>query len=518
MPAWTADAIRSLVTAGISESASLEFKQELWLDTPTQKREVLKDLSGMGNGGAGTVVFGIAEGAQEWPVADRLTPLTDPTLLGRLEDVARAGVRPSLIVNYSSIAVDGGYVLAVDVDRSPLGPYMVELNGDRRYHHRIGTRTYPMSEAEVADRYALALRNSERRGIAWIDHFLPIQPPTGDPWLMVSGIPLDPLVEVLDLRHLEPGDFRPPSEPSEPSVYLNNVELADLTPLLSRLGRWADGFFGDDPATEHSLPRSARFHRDGSIGLALQLSRSGPSDAVDIIRQSRILNGLLSYVGWTWTRIGVRRPVELDVRVRRCDGIPFVLDQGEPTIVSKPAGVNVDTIELREIVEPGALQRASERHRVVKRFADRAHQAFGSGSATLPFVRGELYGASGEPLDISATTDAMYDAHNQVAWIHSGGTVVATHSGQPVGGWFDGVLTDNLGAVLGVVELTPGSGCPDDFIATHLHGNPSGRGHYNPNDRPTPEPTDRRPAASTRQWSNRPAADVLRDYSSAGNG
>jgi len=140
-----------LVASKVQEGSSLDYKRELHLESRDNRLEALKDLSGMGNGGGGTVLFGVSEAEGSDGVPDRIVPLTDRAVAGVLEDITRASVGPPLLATFRVVDGVGGFVLAVEVLRSPLGPYMVEAYGEHRYHVRMGTRTVPMPERQVQD-------------------------------------------------------------------------------------------------------------------------------------------------------------------------------------------------------------------------------------------------------------------------------------------------------------------------------------------------------------------------------
>ncbi|MHB8290526.1 MAG: AlbA family DNA-binding domain-containing protein [Acidimicrobiales bacterium] len=168
-------AVRRLVDNNIPESSSLEYKSQLTLATKDQKLELLKDLTGMANGGGGTVVYGVTEHPKT-SSAQSLTPLPAPSITGVIEDIVRAGIHPPLLMSSMVFETDGGWIVAIDVEPSPLGPYMVEAYGEQRYHRRSGTRVHPMSEQEVRDAYALAQRSSGLRSQVWMEHSLPLAP------------------------------------------------------------------------------------------------------------------------------------------------------------------------------------------------------------------------------------------------------------------------------------------------------------------------------------------------------
>ena len=170
--------VQNLLTLKLAEGPSLEYKRELSLVGRDARREVLKDLTGMANGGGGTVVFGIAEDPESEDLPASGHPLTEPGAISQLQAIVQDGVRPPLLAEYHSIPWEGGHVLAVHVIPSPLGPYMVEGYGEGRYYRRAGRMTIKMSEREVRDAYALAMRWREDREATWQQYGLPIPPPT----------------------------------------------------------------------------------------------------------------------------------------------------------------------------------------------------------------------------------------------------------------------------------------------------------------------------------------------------
>jgi len=462
----TADDLGHLIAHGIPESGSLEFKEALPLGAQKERLEALKDLTGMANGGGGTVLFGLREDRDAGhPVAAAVTPLTDFAQVGILEDIVRSGVRPPLLVEYTTIKVEGGYVLAVDVQHSPLGPYMVESYGHHTYYTRVGTRTGPMSEQAVRDAYTLAARAAERRPQLWTAHSLPITPPPDGPWLTLSALPDEPLTQVLDLRSIEPDQLQPPSLVSDLLGTLG-FETSRL-----HLRRWADGYFGTDSAGADRAFLQLRVYRDGAIGLAV---------AVDPVvapwGMARLLNALIAYIGWVWATFGLARPVEIRCALGDLQRIHLDLrrfrSQQQDSVV-EPPGVSVRSIETTDYLLSWDIARASVRHAIVHRFIDRLYQAFGLPGATFLFRQGRLYDHTGTATDNLFLTDAgIMSTTNQLAFLHDDGFLTATSSGQVIGWVEGGVVMDLGGNARLVLEMAPGRGCPDDFLAYRIAQDP----------------------------------------------
>jgi predicted HTH transcriptional regulator len=191
---WSSEVSRFISTS-VDESRVLEFKREIALHDRTAKIETLKDLTGMANGGGGLVVFGIDEVTH---IDGRVTsggalPIGDRSIPGQLMDIIRDTVFPPLLVELHEVDIESGYVLVAELFASPLGPYMVEGFGQHRFFSRSGRSTVPMSEQQVRDRYALALRAREHRQEVWAAHGMPMKQAHG-PWLGVSMVPEEPLI------------------------------------------------------------------------------------------------------------------------------------------------------------------------------------------------------------------------------------------------------------------------------------------------------------------------------------
>jgi len=509
----TVEALQSLVSAGVPESASIEYKRELHIVTRAERLEVLKDLSGMGNGGGGSVIYGIEEDSgSDWPVPVAITPLTERGAIGRLEDITRVGIQPPLLCQLTTVDVSGGHVLVVDVLPSPLGPYMVEAYGDRRHHVRSGTRTMPMTEQQVRDAYAIALRARDRRPDVWATHGLPLTPPTDDMWLIVSALPEEPLGDVVDMRTATVGDFQPPPEMA---TYINNWFLGDLTPALSSLQRWVDGFHALDLGTAPDEPgHEVRVFRDGAAAVAARIR--GFEEGLSPVNIARVLNTAMLYLGWLWESVGLVRPVEITARLHGVEGRQFADIPSPPAhstvvrAITGPAGLALDPIATTTYIVPWQLRRASVRHRAVLQFGDRLEQALGGSQAEAPFRRGLLHDQAGVCLHVSVGGDTVYDDRGNwhMGWVHTDGSVSATRTGKIVAWYEDGVLLDLAGDAIAVLELAPGVACPDEFVGTTLESDPSGSSRIYTTTMQPPAHGLMRPDP-TRQWSSLDARSVF---------
>jgi hypothetical protein len=497
----TADALEALATDRVPESQILQYKSALDLDTRLEKAELLKDLTGMGNGGGGTVLFGVDEDDEGRGTARALTPLTDATSEGRMENIVRAGVQPPLLYEIHRVDVAGGFVLEAMVDPSPLGPYMVNSYGDTegRYFKRHGTRVDQMSEQEVRDAYALAQRAAEGRPVLWDEHGLPLIV-GGAPQICVAALPLEPLPTLLDLRSVTVADIRPQGE-----LFRYVDDLTDVADTVAASHLWAQGFVGRSTRTNTHV----RLHRDGACGISQPLPES-----IRPTHLARITNAILAYLGWLWVRFDLRRPVELRISFDNLEEFTLLARHGPNGGRRRveAIGMNVVRAGITREVEPWELATPWTRHQLVQLFLDSVLQAFGVARAEIPFSAGHLYGPSGS-LEITLQPEmAMIwglRRNQALGRLEPSGAVFSTRTGAHVAQLDGGVVIDLDGSTLAVTEMGTGISYPRDYIS------------ISPATDEIDEATTRSSATDTRglpdppvptgQWAQRTLEEVLDD-------
>lgn len=450
----------------VPEASDLEYKRELDLSTDRKKREVLRDLTAMGNGGGGVIIFGVEEDQAAPDLPGQVTPLTDQSLPGRLENVVRDGVRPPLLMRLHQVHWGGGYVLVAEVSPSHLGPYMVCRYGEPCYYSRLGSQVAPMSEQQVRDAYALALRGLENREAEWRRHQLPVELSTPRPYLAICALPT--LVsERLPPERMRLEELRPPSR-------LERVAKAGgFWEATSRLRVWAEGVYGEFPEAPNLSGEGGwqifRLHRDGAVVLAATLHGASPEWVL-----GRRIVAALAYLGWLFGELALSVPVELDIRIAnprlirlRGTGVPPI--DPRDLEFQRPVGIQAMPLVLREMVMADQLRNARERHWLAWRFANKAAHAYGIPEADpWGFKEGWLYGRNGQATGYYVRgggicrKGAPYDA---VARVRRDGWVERMCDGTRIGFFEEGVLVDCHGHCLAASELAIGKGLPGDFLA-----------------------------------------------------
>jgi len=457
------DAVRRLIDQRIPENSALEYKSALSLDTQGEKKELLKDLTSMGNGGGGTLIFGMDEEPGS-NIAKALTPLANPGLVGVAEDVVTSAVRPPLLWSHQTFEVHGGFVVVVDVERSPLGPYMIDAYGDQRYHKRSGDHTHQMNEREVRDAYELAHRSLGRRDELWKQHLLPMKVDEGGPWLVVSALPEEPLTEIFDSRKIDLSAFQ------SPTSMVNYISHTGLQFALGALRHWTDGLAADDGANGTDPRLLFRLHRDGAGGIAQQIQPEISQEW-----NARIVNAFLIYLAWFWAEFDLQQAVEVELAVVSLEGatIPANAFTVAPTSVVTPRGVDVNHVSISEYALPWELARASVRHRLLRRFSDRVEQTFGRAGAKALFERGWLFDHHGNITGMALDRGMIWQPNQGQGGLRKASVDAAgqVYGNEGVCGYvIDGAFVDVDGHTLACLEMAQGPGCPDDFMTRITQG------------------------------------------------
>jgi hypothetical protein len=131
-----ADLLR-LISEGVPESKSLDYKAELPPDNRDGHREFLKDVSALANTDGGDLLYGVAE---QGGLATALPGLDVPNqdmLRQQLENRLRDGLQPRIPdVRLHFISVSGKHVLVVRVARSWAAPHRVSAGGHGHFYAR----------------------------------------------------------------------------------------------------------------------------------------------------------------------------------------------------------------------------------------------------------------------------------------------------------------------------------------------------------------------------------------------
>lgn len=162
---WDRAYIESLVENQIPESQGVDYKRQApKLDKECDgkdRRELLKDVTGMANAGGGVILFGVTNQVTLAPLQDE-KPETYDKLTLRLGEWLDAGIEPKLHnLRFDKVDVEGGYVLVLKIPNTMAGPYWAKVpdpggakdTGSRIFKIRRGTEVSNMTYHEVREAF-----------------------------------------------------------------------------------------------------------------------------------------------------------------------------------------------------------------------------------------------------------------------------------------------------------------------------------------------------------------------------
>lgn len=156
--------LNALVTNGVRESRSLDFKAKLALGSDAQKKEFLADVSAFANGGGGDLVLGIEEkdgAASEIVGLDSFHPDND-TL--RIESIVREGIAPHVIgMRVCPVALKNDrWAVIIRVPNSLNRPHMVVFKNWSRFYSRNSAGKYQLDVHELKSAFVASESTAER--------------------------------------------------------------------------------------------------------------------------------------------------------------------------------------------------------------------------------------------------------------------------------------------------------------------------------------------------------------------
>lgn len=232
LEAIDANALDRLVTNGVAESRTLEYKRDLPNPNDKEsKREFLADVTSFANSQGGDILYGI-DAPKGIPIAITGLPVDDPDAeLRRWEDIIQSGAEPRIPgLHFRWVAIpDGRGVMLIRVPPSPVGPHRIVFSNWSRFYGRRSNAKYEMDTLELREAFMAseALPNRIRSlHLETVDVAVRGELPVGlgdDPKAIVSLVPLTYFREARDL------DITPENAlaPIKPSGYMDAIEMIE---------------------------------------------------------------------------------------------------------------------------------------------------------------------------------------------------------------------------------------------------------------------------------------------------
>ena len=143
--------LRALITDGVREGKTIEFKREINLADNDAQRKFFASVASFANTQGGDMVFGM--NAKDSIPTDicPLPSFNQDTDLIRLRDKIRAHIEPKVYgFHFQPIPLAaGGHALVLRIPRTWVGAHMVTFQNDNRFYARDGNGRRPMDVGEV---------------------------------------------------------------------------------------------------------------------------------------------------------------------------------------------------------------------------------------------------------------------------------------------------------------------------------------------------------------------------------
>jgi hypothetical protein len=153
----TGEDLAALITGGVAEGRTIEYKREFPGGSDGDKKEFLADSSSFANSGGGDLVFGMEE-SQGLPTQIVGVQSGDLDLeIGRLDSVLAAGLDPRIRYASKVVACAGNQkALVLRVENSWSGPHRVVFKGHDKFYGRNSAGKYPLDVNELRAAFTLS--------------------------------------------------------------------------------------------------------------------------------------------------------------------------------------------------------------------------------------------------------------------------------------------------------------------------------------------------------------------------
>lgn len=190
--------LHDLLTAGISETKTLDYKQRLPEMNDSAKREFLADVSSFANTAGGDLIFGITEQAGVPASIPGVEIANTNELILRLDNIIRTGLAPR--IRHTSRAIplaNRKHVLVIRVDQSWYGPHRVTFKSDSRFYGRTSNGKYELDVTDLRNAFLLTNTITEKLEAFRSERVIALEsgrslvPLTAGPLLVMHCMPLE---------------------------------------------------------------------------------------------------------------------------------------------------------------------------------------------------------------------------------------------------------------------------------------------------------------------------------------
>lgn len=220
--AISGDDLRTIVSEGVKEGRTLEFKESLPGRGDSDRKEFLADIASFANTSGGDIVYGMsgerdADG-KTTGAASEFTGLkgisTDAETL-RLKEMVLHGVAPR-IVGLDVVEIEGGDegpAILVRIPDSFQKPHMVTFKGSSRFHGRTSAGKHQLDVGEIRTAFVQSAKLPEMLRAFVLDRLTKLLDDAASISLIdgpIVAVHFVPISAMLDSHKIDPRDIEHP--------------------------------------------------------------------------------------------------------------------------------------------------------------------------------------------------------------------------------------------------------------------------------------------------------------------
>ncbi len=336
--------LAALLTSGVLERKTLDYKQQLPESNDAAKRELLADVSSFANTAGGDLIFGITESAGAPTDVPGLQIADIDQEILRIDSIIRTGLAPRVRHTTRAIRLaTGRYVLVIRAERSWYGPHRVVFKGDSRFWARTTNGKYELDVTDLRNAFLFANTVTDKIAAFRAERVIALE----------NGHPLVPLAtgSLLVMHCLPLESF---GGAASFDVLTLPARYPSLKPMGRRLAGWGPriNFEGiiyvaaGEPASAYT-----QIYRNGVIEAVAEGLLTG---FVDNLIPSMLYEGtLLDY--WPtcitiMTQLGCSPPVVIGISLIGVRGAKLATDVNTQMAMGPMTPINRDVLMLPDVL------------------------------------------------------------------------------------------------------------------------------------------------------------------------